>query len=322
MTERILNITNGDCAVAALAAAAMPGDPLPWRDILHEGPVPGGLDLAALSEVRARFIAERGWASLGPLQAEFAARDARLAGFRDYDRVRFWFEHDLYDQLQLLQLLDWFAGEDLGGTRLTLLCTDEYLGPSSADAIRQRLSAETAVAGAQLELARRAWAAFRQPTPEAWVALLRSDLTQLPFLEGAIRRTLEEYPHPRTGLSRTAFQALCLVAQGEDRFNDLFKEYQTTEERSFMGDLGFYGLLHTLAEGEWALLTIDRRTPAHLIDPEQRYGVTDQGREVLAGRASAGEQLARDRWIGGVHLRPDRYWTWDAATDTLSGMNA
>lgn len=318
MTERILNITNGDCAVTAMTTAQLPGDYLPWRDILHEGPVPQGLALAALSEVRARFIAERGWGQLTPLQEDFQARDAGLADFRSYDRIRLWFEHDLYDQLQLLQLLDWFADNDLGDTRLTLLCTDEYLGPSSPEALQQRLNVETPVTGEQFDLARRAWSAFRQSSPQAWAHLLHDDLSPLPFLESTVRRMLEEYPHPRTGLSRTAYQALCLVAQGEERFNDLFREYQSTEEYRFMGDLGFYGLLQTLSEGDRALLAMVPETPPHLVDPEQRCTVTDHARDVLAGRASAGDQLARDRWIGGVRLLPDHYWTWDAGSQTLA----
>lgn len=322
MSEHILNITNGDCAVNAMTAAGLPGDYLPWRDILHEGPVPSGLDLTALSEVRARYIADRNWGPLDTLLVDFQARDSGLEDFRSYDRVRLWFEHDLYDQLQMLQVLDWFADRDPGDTRLTLLCTDEYLGPSSPEALQQRLNAETPVTADHLELARRAWAAFRESTPEAWALLLQDDLTPLPFLDGAVRRMLEEYPHPRTGLSRTAYQALSLIAQGEERFNDLFNEYQNTEDRRFMGDLGFYGLLHTLAEGEQALLAIERETPAHLIDPEQRYTVTRHGRDVIAGRASAGDQLARDRWIGGVRLLPAHYWTWDAGAETLAEVRS
>ena len=36
----------------------------------------------------------------------------------------------------------------------------------------------------------RAWAAFRQPTPEAWAHLLKEDLSALPFLRGAVLRML------------------------------------------------------------------------------------------------------------------------------------
>ena len=59
----MLHVTNGDCAVEVLRAAGMCGDFLPWRDVLHEGPVDPSLSLADLSVLRARFVADSGWAS-------------------------------------------------------------------------------------------------------------------------------------------------------------------------------------------------------------------------------------------------------------------
>ena len=51
----MLHITNGDCAVAVLSRAVS-GTFLPWRDVLHEGPVRAGLSLEQLSAERARFM--------------------------------------------------------------------------------------------------------------------------------------------------------------------------------------------------------------------------------------------------------------------------
>src|SRR5690349_9951525 len=113
----MLHITSGDAAVALMKRAGLSGDILAWRDVLHEGPTPAGLTLAELSEVRARFVADCGWRTFAEAQAEFRARDAALAQYGAHDEVVLWFEHDLYDQLQLLQLLDWFAARDLGRTR-------------------------------------------------------------------------------------------------------------------------------------------------------------------------------------------------------------
>lgn len=320
MSERILNITNGDCAVAALTRAGQPGDWLPWRDILHEGPVPAGLDFTALSVLRARFISERGWAPLEPVQADFEARDARLAQGGEYDRIRLWFEHDLYDQLQLLQILDWLADHP-PSTPVTLLSLDDYLGMASPELIERYVAAEQPVSDAQRQLAQTAWAAFRADTPEPWAGLLERDTQALPFLEGAVRRLLEEYPQPHTGLSRTAYHALSLIGQGEESFSTLFSEVQNTEERRFMGDLGFRWLLHSLCAGVEPLLETDSALPAWQIDPTQRFSLTVKGRAVLAGQASAGDLMVRDRWIGGVHLRPDRFWEWDAALGRLQASS-
>ena len=59
---------------------------------------------------------------------DFIRRDRALARFHDHDEVILWFEHDLYDQLQLIQLLDWFAQQELEETRLSLICIDHFFG--------------------------------------------------------------------------------------------------------------------------------------------------------------------------------------------------
>lgn len=72
----MLNITNGDAAVPPLRAAGVEGDVLPWRDVLHEGPVPTGLDEAELGAVRARFLALDRILSQEEVLRDFAVRDA------------------------------------------------------------------------------------------------------------------------------------------------------------------------------------------------------------------------------------------------------
>ena len=58
----ILNITNGDCMVDIIRDASIPGAKIPWRDALHGGSVTDTLSLEALSELRAPFIIQKGWA--------------------------------------------------------------------------------------------------------------------------------------------------------------------------------------------------------------------------------------------------------------------
>ena len=120
----VLNITNGDSAVNLMQAAGIEGEFLPWRDVLHDGPVPDEPELTRLSQIRAGFIASRGWGDLPTIEQGFRERDRQLESFRDYRKVLLWFEHDLYDQLQILQILDWFNQIDLGRTRLAMICTD------------------------------------------------------------------------------------------------------------------------------------------------------------------------------------------------------
>src|SRR5258707_1112154 len=83
-------------AVPGIEATGMGGDVIAWRDVLHEGPVPAGLDAAELRAVRAEFLAECGWGDAAAIEADMRARDERLAAaLRRDEIVVLWFEHDL-----------------------------------------------------------------------------------------------------------------------------------------------------------------------------------------------------------------------------------
>src|ERR1051326_8074651 len=105
----MLHITNGDSAAAGIRETGVPGEVLSWMDVLHEGPVPADLALEELRSVRAQFIASCGWTSFEEAVGLFSRRDQMLADSLGQEEVVLWFEHDLYDQLQLIQILDWFA---------------------------------------------------------------------------------------------------------------------------------------------------------------------------------------------------------------------
>ena len=104
----VLHITNGDVVATGLRNAGVEGLVVPWRDMLHDGPVAAGLSLEEQSRSRARFLAGLLDEPYVELLESFRSRDRQLATFRNCDEVWLWFEHDLYDQLQLLQILDWF----------------------------------------------------------------------------------------------------------------------------------------------------------------------------------------------------------------------
>lgn len=309
----ILNVTNGDSAVNLMRQANFSGDFLPWRDVLHEGPVPwlaAEEDLRALSVVRAEYIADRGWGARAAILANFEARDEMLRASARYDRIILWFEHDLYDQLQLLQLLDWFSYHPPTEGKLFLCNEDQYLGMMTPETMAGLRGREQAVTAAQRSLARQAWAAFRAATPHAWRELLDQDLGALPFLRGAVIRLLEEYPHCGHGLSRVAWHALRLVRAGETQPGRLFGRYQTTEERRFLGDSSFWWVVEDLLTASPPLLRVTAGGPwIHPPAPAHRLAITSHGAAVLAGEARVRE--TRERWIGGVHWTAENRWCWD-----------
>ncbi len=123
-----LHITNGDSAANVMREAGVPGQILPWRDILHDGPVPAGLDLAQLAEVRARFLHQPTIASYEEILQSFHERDQTLSHFHTFDKITIWLEHDLYDQLQLLQVLHYLAEANVANKPVYLICINQFPG--------------------------------------------------------------------------------------------------------------------------------------------------------------------------------------------------
>ncbi|HVR74996.1 MAG TPA: DUF1835 domain-containing protein [Planctomycetota bacterium] len=310
----MLHITNGDVVRGCLRVGGVPGDMVAWNDVLHEGPVPAELSHAELSKVRAAFITSRGWCDPGEVMrdvlAHFRRRDRILARYRDHDEVVLWFEHDLHDQLQLIQLLAWFAECDRGQTRLSLVQAPDYLGSMDPRRLARLFPRRRPVTARQLALGARAWDAFRHPEPTRLAALIDGDTSALPFLDGAILRLLEEYPSTHNGLSRTEERALGVIDTGRTRMVDaFFATARDCEERVFLSDLSFRSLIEDLAGGPSPLLRIHRSKRSFLI---RKAALTRDGRAVLAGKADSVRLRGLDRWLGGVHLRGREVeWRWN-----------
>ena len=100
-----LVITNGDAAGELLRRTLQGSEVLPWRDVLHEGPVPLTETSEELIEARVAYLVEAGAGDDSALAFDFSARYRGLSISTNFSRVILWFEHDLYDQLQLLQVM-------------------------------------------------------------------------------------------------------------------------------------------------------------------------------------------------------------------------
>ncbi len=316
----MLHITNGDCAAGGLREAGIAGEILPWRDALHDGPVPADLTLEQMSTVRAQFIADCGWGEYNQVLEDFEDRDAKLGRASEHEEIILWFEHDLYDQLQLLQLLDWFSRRRPQGTQVTLVCKNEYLGEAASERITALFETRTAVTADQLTLASEGWAAFSSPDPERLLAFITKDTSALPYLKPASTRFLEEYPSVENGLSRNERQILQIVGSGITGPAEMFQRSQEMEEARYLGDRPFFTYLNKLVEADQPLLkSEDKRRVTSSSDShsthhrgERSVVLTDAGRDVLDDKLDWVRLNRIDRWLGGVHLRAGNIWRWDA----------
>jgi hypothetical protein len=316
----MLHVTNGDSAVMGIEGTGVGGDVLPWRDALHEGPVPAG-DAAELRAVRARFLAGCGWGDAEAIEADMRARDERLATALVRDEVVvLWFEHDLYDQLQLIQVLDAVDGS---GGMVEAILPDRFLGAMDVGELAALWPDRAPVRPDQVALARFAWEAVRAPDPHGIEALLNTHTAVLPHLGPALRRLLEELPAVGDGLGRTERQALEALRAGARTPVEVFLATQKAEEAAFLGDTWMWTRLFELGRGKDRLVQAADGAP---LDPPppcsdangftvREIELTATGRAVLAGDADRAALVPLDRWVGGIHVTgPDPAWRWDRAT--------
>lgn len=289
----MLHLTSGEAAAEAIRRTGVTGQIVPWRDPLHEGPVPSRRTLEGMSDIRARFMASCRWGLFPVLSAQLGARDSALRSAR---RAVLWFEHDLCNQLQQLQVLATLATQRETAAEIIAISTAATVAPFHGVETLNPLQlsrlwpSRRPCSAAQLRLAAAGWKAFTSPDPAALPAFLAGDLSALPSLRPALERFREEMPKPPTGISRTGRQILAAVAHGPLSYAELFKANQACEDVPFLTELTFRRRVEILQLARVPLLT-----------PEP-YELTATGRRVHAGELDARSVNGIDRWFGGIHL--------------------
>jgi DNA-binding transcriptional MerR regulator len=326
----LLHVTNGESAGNTLRQTALGGAVLSWQDVLHEGPVPA-LPRRELLRTRARFLADCGWGDRGALFASLERRDRQLLeALGDGLQVVLWFEHDLYDQLQLLDVLALAHTEE---ATPELIVVGSFPGKPSFAGLGELTASELETiwpsrrpaAPALLQAASSAWGALQAPEPTTLTEWATHESARLPLLAPALRRLLEELPAPADGLSGTERRALQAVAAGARTPPAAFVAAQRLEEAPFLGDTWFYRALSALGQGTTRLLETEAGTPLPPPPPlgdsqpfaRLQLRLTATGDQTLRGQADRVELLGIDRWIGGTHITPDNTWRWDPTGQQL-----
>jgi hypothetical protein len=318
-----LHITNGDCT--DVAGTGLAEEVLVWFDVLHEGPVPD-LPAEELRNLRAEFLASADDAFAGAdVLPRFVARDRTLQDHRDGDYV-LWFKADLYDQLQIVQILARLAELGVPAERINLICIGEYpgiarfggLGELTADQLRElpATAASAQLTPAALGLAGRAWSALRAPQPDGLAAIASQRSGELRFLAEAFDRLAREFPSTRDGLSLTERRILAAIGAGPLQASSVFEAAAGRETRPYLGDTWCFAAMDRLARADAPLLVAE---PAgSRVDAGTLLSLTGTGADVLAARADHVALNGVDRWVGGVHLHGrDVAWRFDEGTEEI-----
>ncbi|MEX2319447.1 MAG: DUF1835 domain-containing protein [Bauldia sp.] len=308
-----LIITNGDSAGYSLRDAGKAGVILPWRDVLHEGPIVAG-PIEACSAERVAYLVRRFRIPTDQIVTEFAERDTIMRSHADFDRIELWFEHDLYDQLQLIQILTFLA--DVNRSEgVVLVQADDFLGAQRADTILRFAERQRAAAADDLALGAELWSTLAEATPKAIAARVEGLDGRLPFARPVLIRFLEELPSPDNGLSRTEQAILAGIDRGTANPVRLFPEVIAGEEAAFMGDSSFFHILDDLASSDVPLIAglapaFDGEGDSERFR-EAELELTIAGDDVLAGEADHVAMSGLDRWWAGTRLLGRDVWRYD-----------
>ena len=174
----------------------------------------------------------------------------------------------------------------------------------------------------ELATAQAAWQAYRSPTPEACVELLRRDLSALPLLRPALLDLLAELPSPSSGLGATEMRMLEMIGCGYSLTNALFHLESVRQTRVF-NEFEHGYLLDGLAFGptpavtglddELRTLRRDNYRDRGRAYKRSRLSLTDFGKAVVAHKEDFSRHNPIDRWWGGTHLTNDNLWRWSPA---------
>lgn len=329
----MLHIHNGDCSADTARNASLPGEHLAWRESLITGPTPAGLSRDEWLNLRARHLSEAYGADLQACEADLLRQDEVLRSFAKHDEVVLWFEHDLFCQVHLIYLLNWFSQCDLAKTKLSLICIGEFPGKENFRGLGELSPAELAslfpgrnqVTNTHLRTAGSAWGAYSSPDPTAIEKLLDTDTSSLPFLDAALRAHLQRFPATTNGLGRVENSALRLVRQGLGSFVDLFATFGETEPVYGFGDAQLWFALGRLSATNQPLLKItgprdseDSEALTPEIAQSARFEITSLGKAALDGEADFVALNGIDLWLGGAYLHGgEGLWRWNEQSRSL-----
>jgi hypothetical protein len=343
----MLHLHNGDSSANTAQQSSLSGEHFAFREALIDGPTPAGLSRNDWRRLRAQHLSDSYGLDLAECERGLLAQEELLAHSVDQDEVVLWFEHDLFCQVHLVHLLDWFAAtvgarhtvrlpagqtSEPMAAKLSLVCIGEFpgkpnfrgLGELNSEELASLFPARQLVTEQQLKLGKAAWQAYCSNDPTAIEALLNEDTSTLPFLRAALQAHLRRFPAIENGLGRIENRALQFIDEGADGFSDLFQRFSDAEPVYGLGDAQFWLALKRMIVAVEPLVASD--IPSASLDQpltaeiarKAKFRLTPAGVAVLNNEVDFVTLNGIDQWLGGVHLEiSGRTWRWDEESRQL-----
>jgi hypothetical protein len=324
MTMTRLILTADASAAGGLKAAARADLVIPIELRLVQGPPRPDAELAAFLAKRTIQEPDSHWLDYASPAAISALGDNNpglLEVCARCETVELWIESEPNAQLVLIWLLDYFRSHANAATNLVLFHVDASLGDADPKQLAKWQFVSVGITKDHLEIASRAWRAYREPSPQAWFKLLNEDLSILPQLRRCVVEMLEELPGRATGLGASEMRILELISAGYAHPFDVFPHYRQRFQRRVFGYWEIGAMLEGLALARVPAVSGLAEWPftIEMHDLRTRYerykqsslSLTPLGRAILKGAEDFSRHNPIHRWWGGTELTNDRLWRWD-----------
>ncbi len=280
------------------------------HDPVCEGPLRvGGF---GATPARARWIAQAWELPEAACLERMRRHQALHTALADFDEVCLWFEHDLFDQASLVELLArWAAIPEAAGLRdrLSLVTLNEHpsvarfvgLGQLRPEALPALFEGRVRVTAGDVEAASQAWNAMCSSDPRSVRAVQISPAFL--FLQRALERHLNELPSVEAGVGLTERLVLRRLMDGPCIAVECFQWWMETDPQPWLGDLMFWARLRGMACAPAPLLAMRGDFPGELLELTPLGVAVAKGDEDWLAHASPAPWEAR-RHRGGVEIDP------------------
>lgn len=357
-----LHITNGDCAGEMLkASASIEGEVLCWRDLLHDGPVlalPYPEYTAKRVEYLMALLRDGGMPELSSAEQitdDFVKRDQVLSNLNAYDEVVLWFEHDLYDQLQLIEVCHRINEKMTPLPKLSIVSIDTHpevpffhgFGNLTVAMMEGLYTERKDFTQGELQKGCELWRCLVSESPMKLAEIVKEEIEGWPYMVKALNRFCHEFPDINTGLTLTQTYLLLALLKAPDELPFLEYNLKRAEENGVLakgesaqqryyeiltGPATFKRIFNHLQALEDAPFMGDlsvryelnrllkAKTPYITMKKQEGtdvYSLTHAGAEALLGRRQWHRDNCIDTWRGAVHITTDTLWVWDSEKGTF-----
>jgi len=302
----LIHIVNGDVVGRKLIHLEKV---IVWREMYDFGPFNLMWSNEELYQHRASFFEKKMKIPYSFFVMNCRDQYNQLKELSPKEEVVLWFEHDRYDQIMMIYLINELTL--LGFQDISLVSIDQYpgiepfhgLGQLTTKQLMDLLPHKQAVTTKQIEEAIRVWEAYQSNNPEELEKWIQHQKHELPFLKQAMLAHLSYLPSSENGLNEVEHIALSIMSEGKVQFSHLFNKVSRSRLNDGLSDFYFAALLNELIVGNYPLITADSNLPNYEIPiSTAMLEITQNGLDVLKGKTSRFDCIGMDWWIGGVHI--------------------